>query len=132
MEVNELRIGNKVFNPNHNKVYTVDGFKFSRAPGLERRVYVSTKELSEHSVLISVLEPIKLNEDWLVNCGAKVIGTAESASWTVGSFRIKKENGKFFVSPAEHYWIEVDYVHDLQNLYFYHHQKTELDMIRFY
>jgi hypothetical protein len=132
MEANELRIGNKVYNPNHNKVYTVDGFKFSRAPGLERRVYVSTQELSEHSVLISVLEPVTLNADWLVNAGAKGIEGHEGTKWRLGNFIIKKEEEWFSISPFENFWIKVEYVHDLQNLYFYHHNKSELELIRFY
>ena len=131
MEANELRIGNKVFNPNHNKIYTVDGFKFLKAPGLERRLYVSTAEMSGNSVFISVLEPVTLTVDWLSNLGAKPVA-GKSDHWQLGSFVIKPEGDSFSLSVCDGCWMKVSYVHDLQNLYYHHHEKTELDILKFF
>jgi hypothetical protein len=131
MEAHELRIGNKVFNPNHNKVYTVDGFKYLKAPGLERRLYVSTAEMHEHSVFVSVLEPVTLTSDWLVNIGAKSI-QGKTDQWSLGKFTLKKDGSDFMLSVCEGQWLKISSVHDLQNLYYYHHDKTDLDILKFF
>lgn len=127
MEANELRIGNKVLNPYHEKVYTVEGFKYSREPGGERRAYVSTFEYSGNTVKISVLQPIPLNESWIQKAGAK----KKDTGWQLGTFEIKREPEGFFVYVGNEK-VEVPYVHDLQNLYYYFHGKQELEFVAFH
>src|SRR4051812_9917967 len=94
MEANELRIGNKVLNPYHEKVYTVEGFKYSREPGGERRAYVSTFEHSGNTVKISALQAIPLSENWLQKAGAK----SAEGGWTLGKFRVTKSSDGFTVT----------------------------------
>src|SRR5688572_875550 len=127
MEANELRIGNKVLNPFHEKVYTVEGFKYSREPGGERRAYVSTFEYSGNTVKISVLQPIPLSDNWLQKAGAKSAG---EGGWTLGKFRVNKKNDSFYITVGGE-TLKVPYVHDLQNIYYYFHEKKELDFISF-
>lgn len=128
MEANELRIGNKVLNPYHEKVYTVEGFKYSREPGGERRAYVSTFEFSGNTVKISVLQPIPLTENWLQKSGAKA---AADDTWKLGKFSITKKDDGFYLSTVADP-IKVPYVHDLQNLYYYFHEKKELEFVSFH
>ena len=127
MEANELRIGNKVFNPYHEKVYTVEGFKYAREVGGERRAFVSTFEHSGNTVKLSVLEPIPLSESWLQKAGA----TSAGDEWKLGNFTVKKQDGNFLVDAGKSP-VKVTYVHDLQNLYFYFHGKTELEFVSFH
>jgi len=127
MEANELRIGNKVLNPYHEKVYTVEGFKYSREPGGERRAYVSTFEYSGNTVKISVLQPIPLTENWLQKAGA----TQSEGGWKLGAFSINKKSDGFYVSVGPE-TVKVSFVHDLQNIYYYFHGKKELDFVAFH
>ena len=128
MEANELRIGNKVLNPYHEKVYTVEGFKYSREPGGERRAYVSTYEYSGNTVKITVLQPIPLTENWLQKAGAKQAG---DGSWKLDKFTIARQNDGFYLSTVADP-IRVQNVHDLQNLYYYFHGKKELEFVNFH
>ncbi len=125
MEPNELRIGNKVLNPYHEKVYTVEGFKYSRDPGGERRAYVSTFEHSGNTVKLSVLQPIPVSEAWLQKSGAKSNG---ENSWSLGKFTISKKGDSFFATAGNEQ-VKITYLHDLQNLYFYFHDKQELEFL---
>jgi hypothetical protein len=129
MEANELRIGNKVLNPYHGKIYTVEGFKYARDPNGDRRAYVSTLEHSQNSVNISVLQPIPINEKWLQEAGAKSEGDGQ---WKLGSFTIKSGPEGYTVSPHKEYSISIQYLHDLQNLYYYHHNKQELELRKYF
>ena len=128
MEANELRIGNKVLNPYHEKVYTVEGFKYSREPGGERRAYVSTYEYSGNTVKISVLQPIPLTEVWLQRAGAKQGG---GDKWVLGKLNIERRSDGFYLSTVADP-IKVAYVHDLQNIYYYFHGKVELEFVSFH
>jgi len=127
MEANELRIGNKVLNPYHEKVYTVEGFKYSREPGGERRAYVSTFEHSGNTVKISVLQAIPLTESWLQKAGAK----SDNGGWSLGKFKVSKNKDGFSLKVGQE-TVNVPYVHDLQNLYYYFHDKKELDFMSFH
>jgi hypothetical protein len=127
MEASELRIGNKVLNPYQGKIYTVEGFKYSREHGAERRAFVSTFEHSQNSVNMSILQPIPLNEKWLNEAGAKPEGDSQK-SWTLGNFTIEKKDSCYAVSPVKGYSIDINYLHELQNLYYYHHKKAELEL----
>jgi hypothetical protein len=126
MEANELRIGNKVLNPYHGRIYTVEGFKYSRDPDGERRAYISTYEHSGNTVKVSILQPVPLNEKWLQEAGARTDKSGDSKKWILGIFTVVEKDGAYAVSPGNDYWIPVIYVHDLQNLYFYHNNKTDL------
>ena len=128
MDIHELRVGNKVLNPYHGKIYTVEGFKYSREPGGERRAFVSTFEHSQNSVTISILQPIPVSEKWLGEAGAKP--SPDGKVWQLDNFKIEKKSDGYYVSPKEGYDLKIAYVHDLQNLYYYHHQKKELEFSR--
>src|SRR5689334_19658446 len=132
MEANELRIGNKVLNAYHGKIYTVEGFKYSREPGGERRAYISTYEHSGNTVKITVLQPIMLNEKWLSEAGAVPAPELGKNCLKLGKFTIMPQDNGYKISPGNDYWIPVQYVHDLQNLYYYHHNKTDLELRQYF
>jgi hypothetical protein len=131
MEASELRIGNKVLNPYHGKIYTVEGFKYAREHGGERRAYVSTYEHSQNSVNMSILQPIPLNEKWLLEAGAKAVNGSNN-QWQLGNFTVDKKESGYSVSPVKGYSIDVKYLHELQNLYYYHHKKSELELRKYF
>lgn len=117
MEAKELRIGNWVMG---NAPFQVDlntmflHFSYMNQTGKQR------------------YEPIPLTEEWLERLGVKPKYNDEFYENEVYQDRW----GFHFVIAREYgehghaYYIEVDveFVHDVQNLYFYHNNKKELEL----
>ncbi len=102
MEATELRIGNYIYYGFENRVWQVSPISIS---GIENNTVKS--------------EPIPLTEEWLVNFGFTKTG---HYYWDVLYFELTElGNGKYINSVNGHEYdhgIEIQYVHQLQNLYF--------------
>jgi len=120
MNIQELRIGNKLFLPHLDVVAVVLEIRFKYV-----RCAFQRKDIDEpHVSLIDIneCEPIKLTEEWLLKAGAEKINSenqyADTNDYILGIlyFNIANQstkiNGKYALSFIP------DYVHELQNLFF--------------
>jgi len=104
MKANELRIGNKVIIDGHETTIT-DNIMFDYDEGAW---YVD-------DINITIVKPIPLTEDWLLKFGFK---------YDVFCWEFKGHQIRLIVAAPYPYWIDssyicnVEYVHQLQNLYF--------------
>ena len=120
MKANELRIGNFVngiYTDNYGhlkmdeksticKVITLDNSDLCDYP-----IYVESDEGIEH---FDEFEPIQLTEEWLLKFGFERNGK-KLTFWKIDL--VEDEEGIFSFDEARIY-IDVKYVHQLQNLYF--------------
>lgn len=100
MKATELRIGNWI-------------------EYMGQAIQVDAYEIGETELNTSVSQPIPLTEEWLVKFGFEKID-----EWAFGELELKQyKNHKHFTEAL--YLIEVNYVHQLQNLY---HSLTALEL----
>jgi hypothetical protein len=100
MKARELRIGNWVHNSINNQDFQIDCFL-----GRELCTNVCEFDSEEFDSKIKDLQPIPLTEEWLLNFG-----------YQIGMFWILS-TGEFRINISGiHY--DIQYVHQLQNLYF--------------
>jgi len=98
MKANELRLGNYVYNT-LGKVKQID---------LEAITYISKEPLNQ-------VQPIALTDKWLLKFGFEKY----FVNWyRVNNFYIRKIGDKFETEIGECLYKTIDYVHQLQNLYF--------------
>ena len=119
MKANELRIGNIVkIRGNICKVANISGFISESITGVIIDKHGNKKHLYAE---INDIEPITLTEEWLLRARF-------TKSFIVTNFAIQTEDGVLDLVPSDiagHHvyfddnWIcKVQYVHQLQNLYF--------------
>jgi hypothetical protein len=111
MNIKELRIGSFL------------RYKVSKNP-----VEVLGMQLKDNSVEIkgatgvsnSYFEPIPLNEDWLLNLGFDLVEELKDSTteYSMGDFFILFTGGKYVLSNYFNRKSSLNYVHELQNLYF--------------
>lgn len=128
MEANELKIGNWV---KHN-----DLTSGSEYPNTEFQIELDHfHDLATSSLLIGSLDPIPLDESWLIRAGfEKVIGTNlykkpihEIAGQKLKVLIVYLDGDKYTVAVADYYTglektdlfhMDYEFVHQLQNLFF--------------
>jgi hypothetical protein len=124
MKASELRIGNWV----HNSINSTD-FQIDFFAGREWCTNVCEFDSEEFDSKIKDLQPIPLTEEWLLKLGFKQCGY-EMLSWKhetlLPSFNLDGINWADFDEPHYQFLnykvadeiLRIDYVHQLQNLYF--------------
>ena len=105
MKVNELRIGNFVqLNTNITQVDVID----------YNQIIATEFGLIE----LKYIKPIPLTEEWLLKFGFYKNDELFTIEWNEFSFSIFDfDNGKFAINNSFNY-VDIIYVHQLQNLYF--------------
>ena len=101
IQANELRIGNILFN----------------AGGLA--VTTTAQTISDLDLKLIVRKPIPLTEEWLLKAGFEFKGKRISKDW----FYLWNDENRIVFALAEMQdetgtYLEIKYVHQLQNLYF--------------
>ena len=110
MNVKELRIGNIVmWEGNHHKISSINSNGF---------VSITKKNLEPSRFLIQETKPIKLTEEWLIKLGFQLV--RESQSYDLGNFYIEVDFSTpiTFTYHSGMYSIKLEYIHQLQNLYY--------------
>tara|TARA_R110000796_G_scaffold10359_1_gene34462 strand:+ start:1658 stop:2038 length:381 start_codon:yes stop_codon:yes gene_type:complete len=124
MEARELRIGNW-----YKADITIQGSIGAKLGFGEDRMFKMTKE---HLMLILrfdieyKINPVPLTEEILLNCGFdKTVGGVDDR-WSLDNFYIWEEEGSFsFMCNGD--YIQLKFVHSIQNLYFCIEEK-EIDI----
>ena len=128
MKATELRIGNYVYygHTTHivsgihgNKVYSWWVKDGEPVIEYEAKDISGTQVENPYIDVISQYEPIPLTEEWLEKFGFD-IKDKDRLDWVKGAFNLERsneDNNKFCFEVYSHY-IPLDYVHQLQNLYF--------------
>lgn len=128
MKPTELRIGNYLYyeHTTHivsgvhgNKVYSWWVKDGQPVIEYEAKDISGTQVENPYIDVISQHEPIPLTEEWLLKFGFD-IKDKDRLDWVKGAFNLERsneDNDKFCFEVYSHY-IPLDYVHQLQNLYF--------------
>ncbi len=128
MEKNDIRIGNYIYyeHTTHivsgvhgNKVYSWWVKDGEPVIEWEAKDISGTQVENPYMDVISQYEPIPLTEEWLMKFGFD-IKDKNRLDWVKGAFNLERSNeddSKFCFEVYSHY-IPLDYVHQLQNLYF--------------
>ena len=94
MKATELRIGNWVLSPTEGEIQIENGWQIDEGEDVE---------------------PIPLTEDWLERFGFEYSDlNGDSGLWKIPPFQIYGKYNQFIYD----YELDVNYVHQLQNLYF--------------
>jgi hypothetical protein len=94
MEENELRIGNWVLSPTQGEIQIENGWQIDEG---------------------EEVKPIPLTEEWLIKFGFEYSDlNGDSGLWKIPPFQIYGKYNQFIYD----YRLDVNYVHQLQNLYF--------------
>jgi hypothetical protein len=94
MEENELRIGNWVLSPTQGEIQIENGWQIDEG---------------------EEVKPIPLTEEWLEKFGFEYSDlNGDSGLWKIPPFQIYGKYNQFLYD----YRLDVNYVHQLQNLYF--------------
>lgn len=119
MNSNELRVGNWI-KDRGGKTWQIDSWEcHNKVAAKEPEFNTCGMLLRAHPLTeyIEYLKPIPLTEEWLLRFGFLV--TYKKAEWTIGAFRVCKTFDADFVYPDwDINYIDLPYVHQLQNLYF--------------
>ena len=111
MKANELRIGNRV-NIN-GEVIAIKSIEFNPA---SQDYYIRVCYPHNYIQLkVEALEPISLTEEWLLKFGFK--NKDKKKNWIYSAYGLKINNGKI-ISGLGGKMVCVEYVHQLQNIYF--------------
>jgi hypothetical protein len=115
MKANELRIGNYVNVPNPKQCpFRIDAFEYCSEKFIKvaQEVKINGKEVHPLTWYGKDLEPIPLTEEWLLKFGFE--------NNRLGLFDCIKvvEDIGFHIYFIQRHLKEVQYVHQLQNLYF--------------
>jgi hypothetical protein len=122
MKANELRIGNLVLTDRNNSIKTIVEVR-SFIVSVE---YIRTDTNCKHQSMVDYerLIPIPITEAWLLKFGFEKDNSENNKTYlspTVNGNRIKIYFNRFGVAKFTmnmFHQIEIEYVHQLQNLYF--------------
>lgn len=87
--------------------------------------FVELNTLEIHRIDIGQVQvkPIALTEEWLLRCGKKI----NESSFELDKFIVLKSVCGKFLIHSNNKLIQIEFVHDLQNFYYYfENTKTEL------
>jgi hypothetical protein len=118
MKATELRIGNYVLRSGHiEKVYQI------RNSGVDFYRGQNKKSIITQSYTYSGIEPIPLTEEWLLKFGFKYYSLPSENNVKRGYYTMKYGSTfKIIISNKKYYFLnfrkEIEYAHQLQNLYF--------------
>lgn len=114
MKASELRIGNFVMDRG-GKVLLIDHWEYENKIS-EKRV----DGLQPFTEFVEYLQPIPLTEEWLLKFGFKKLFTLahQDSCYRIDLFRIDLFGEYFDLWHDNHPIISIEYVHQLQNLYF--------------
>ena len=121
MESNELRVGNlvnrKFLNPSPKGLKTCFNECKIVSIGIERVIY-ECKDKSLNKVKFDIISPIPLTEEWLLNLGFKKNNYYGYDEYLIDGYSYI--NGKFHIAACDDCGesVEINFVHELQNLYF--------------
>lgn len=111
MNANELRLGNYVHGP-------LCELCIVKQLGIDNNPNFIEVEIIDGGVGCNGTRPIPLTEEWLLRFGF-VNRARDKKEWVAPNFRVCKTTDNYFVWPDfDLYYIELPYVHQLQNLYF--------------
>jgi len=100
MKANELRLGNSLIDSRSNEIHVVSG------NSIHSMQYAESTE---------ILKPIPLTEEWLLKFGFK--SDPENIVFEINGLLVYKQDSTFWFDLISDS-IEIEYVHQLQNLYF--------------
>jgi len=111
---NELRIGNLVYHYEWNKL----GKKLT--PDSGRVTAINGKSVTVGPYQRAKIEGIPLTQEILEKCGFKKFERQRGiVQWeNEAGHTVEYTNGEWSLSPEFNFWIDVKYLHQLQNLYF--------------
>ena len=125
LSAKDLRIGNYLYFDNEvNEVEEIEMICNSEWVGEGKKWWLETTNL-EGELLIN-FKPISLTEEWLEKLGFNCKYKSVNNNWDIGSFHVSQtsdvdddnnrieQKEEFFYD----YYLELKYVHQLQNLYF--------------
>ena len=104
MKASELRIGNY----------------YNQFENTEKVSWSTLKTLEESTTEQLWCKPIPLTDEWLLKFGFEKADEIYFIEFGVYSMTIKEyEKGKYILNPETHFnYVDIEYVHQLQNLYF--------------
>ncbi len=116
MKNSELRIGNFLASKNISDAVRVGTINSNETIKLDFGI---CKNIFSDTMNLSAFEPIPITEEWLLNFGFR----NQNFGWDLGEFGIfdcnyKKGNLNLQINATEIPFIQIKYVHQLQNLYF--------------
>lgn len=119
---NELSLGNYVLDRD-NKVIEIDFIDFIRedydtkfGQFIEFIDDDGNNDVNEISEFASFANGINLTEEWLSNLGFKKVGN-QAVTWSKCNFEVKFY-GDFSCFRFKRNMVDVNYVHELQNIYY--------------
>ena len=117
IQLQEIRIGNLVFDKKRNRIVTVWGIESNH----DKIVVNFANGSGVYSIDLKHIEPIPLTEEWLLDFGFEE--KSKSKNFYLGNFKfniLKPANYNGFIFCDGYYVItdRIKYVHQLQNLYF--------------
>tara|TARA_R110000796_G_scaffold141528_2_gene257950 strand:- start:111 stop:479 length:369 start_codon:yes stop_codon:yes gene_type:complete len=112
MKAKELRLGNYVNNEQRTEV--IDGIDPYR---VQCHLLSDKTRETLYEVPLQFIKPILLTEDWLLKFGFKVEKENKYLTYILGNITTYNQDNVWWVDL---YWdyLELKYVHQLQNLYF--------------
>ena len=113
MEVKELRIGNSIQNL-EGETYSVTGL------GYDEYGYptITTDEFETISQDPSQVQPVPLTEDRLLKLGFPKHKSRMNLLWDY-TICLERQHGELFLIHKDNIYVyKLDYVHELQNIYF--------------
>ena len=115
IQPNEIRIGNYLLTP-RKQFFKVKTISLDLLHDSEDDYVVNYFNLDECS-------PIQLTEEILLKCGEKY----NNSGFNLGKFKVLKSTEGVFIIPTNNKLVQIYFVHDLQNFYYYYENtKTEL------
>jgi hypothetical protein len=121
MKASELRIGNLITsNSYYSYVYSIESAMPLQNERYSDKVLVTLFNGGLSTVPIDELEPIPLNEEWLLKFGFEWCNEAAGYFDNLHAVYLMYPNVQFhpFCTNDKDCWIELQYVHQLQNLCF--------------
>ena len=117
IQLQEIRIGNLVFDKKRNRIVTVWGIESNH----DKIVVNYAHSLGVYSINLKHIEPITLTEEILLDLGFEE--KSKSKNFYLGNFRFNiskpvNYNGFIFCDGYDVITDRIKYVHQLQNLYF--------------
>ena len=117
IQLQEIRIGNLVFDKKRNRIVTVWGIESNH----DKIVVNYAHGSGVYSINLKHIKPIPLTEEWLLDFGFEE--KSKSKDFYLGNFRFNilkpaNYNGFIFCDGYDVITDRIKYVNQLQNLYF--------------